>query len=145
MKEEIEHIKKEMLTQDNRATSYPIFIIVEDKKVYGVESGFADGRERKEDYGDPLCDRCEFMADSNGPDYPDECDDCPEEAFINYRIEKDVPNLYAGFFFTAEAAQNHLEESRHHYNFTAKTYAISAYNNHELKTVMKYLCGKDVN
>lgn len=144
MEEELARIKEQMLTQDNRATSYPIFIIVEDKKIYGVESGWADGRERKEDYDNPLCDRCEAMADSNGPDYPEECDDCPDDAFVNYRIEKDVPNLYAGFFFTAEAAQAHLDSNHHHYNSTAKVYATSAYNNYELRTVMQHLCGKDL-
>lgn len=143
MKEEIKQIKNEILTQNKRSTSYVIFIIVEDKKIYGVESDWQDGRERKQNYDDPLCETCEAMAEGNGPDYPDECDECPDEAFINYRIEKDVPNLYAGFFFTAKAAEEHLQSNRHHYDSTAKTYGISAYHNYELKNVLKYLVGEE--
>lgn len=139
MKEAIEKIKHEMLTQDNRSTSDPIFIVVEDRKVYGVDIGTADGRERKEDYDNPLCEKCEAMADSNRPDYPDDCEDCPSDAFISYRVENDVPNLRAGFFFTAQACNEHIEANRHHYNKTAKSYAISAYHNEELKTVMKMI------
>lgn len=143
MNEEMERIKHQMLTQSNRATSYPIFIVVEDKRVYGVASDLADGRERREDYGGELCESCKKLEDEN--DYiPDDCEDCPDEMFVNYRIEEDVPNLYAGFFFTAEACIAHIESNAHHYNKTAKSYAISAYHNHELRDVMKYICGKDL-
>lgn len=132
-----------MLSQDNRSTSYPIFVVVEDKKIYNVGDDY-DGRERREDYDDPLCERCEAMADSNGPDYPDECYECPDDAFVTYRIEKDVPNMRAAFFFTAEACNAHIRANPHHYNSTAKSYAISAYHNQELRDVMEYLCGKDL-
>jgi hypothetical protein len=92
----IKEIIEKMKTQDSRSTDRPIFIVVEDQKIYGIDSDYADGKERKEDYDDPLCDRCEAMAESNGPDYPDDCDDCPSEAFVYYRIKKDVPNTRAG-------------------------------------------------
>lgn len=145
MKEEIEQIKNEILTQNNRSTSYVIFIIVEDKKIYGVCSDWQDGSERKDrdniDH-DWLCKNCQAL-EENDEELPDTCDDCDVECFVSYQIEKNVPNLYAGFFFTAKAAEEHLENNRHHYNPTAKTYGISAYHNDELKNVLKYLVGEE--
>lgn len=144
MPEEIAKIKELMLTQDNRATSYPIFIIVEDVRIYGVDGNFSmDGRERKEESDGQLCESCEKLGEE-GEDLPEDCEFCSDDCFITYRIEKDVPNLYAAFFFTAEAAQAHLDVNHHHYNSTAHTYAISAYNNYELRAVMQHLCGKDL-
>lgn len=142
----IEEIKQEILTQDNRWTSWVIFIIVEDKKVYRVDSEFTDDRERKDsDTIDPdhdLCESCQKLC--NEDEIPDECEnwEC-EGSFINFRIEKNVPNLYAGFFFTAKAAEEHLKNCKHHYNSTAKTYGISAYHNEELKTVLRHLVGEE--
>lgn len=135
--EPLEIIKQELLTQNNRSTSWPIFIVVEDRRVYGVDSDFADGTERKEDFDeDDLCEQCKAL---DSDELPDECDDCMVDCFVNYRIERDVPNLYAGFFFTAKACDEHLEVCSHHYNKTAHSYAISATHNPELKVVIEHL------
>lgn len=98
----MEELKQEMLTQNNRSTSDPIFIVVEKKKIYGVDSNFScDGRERQDtDLIDPkenLCTVCYKQYAETG-EIPEECDDgdC-EETFVNYRIEEDVPNLRAAF------------------------------------------------
>lgn len=137
MEKEILKIKNELLTQNNRSTSFPIFIIVEDKKVYGIDPNFTDYRERIEDYDeDDLCENCCKLEPS---EMPDDCDDCMADCFISYRIDKNVPNLYGGFFFTAKACEEHLQLNRHHYNKSANSYAISATHNYELKTVMEYL------
>lgn len=137
----IKAIGDEMAIQDNRSTSYVMFVVVEDKKVYGVTND--DYRERKDTdmytYED-LCEDCNQSQETEGM-VPEECDnsDC-DESFINYRIEEDVPNLYAGVFFTAKACQAHLDSNRHHYNSTAKVYGISAYHNWEMREVMEFLC-----
>lgn len=136
----IEHIALEMQTQNNRSTSYPIFVVVEDKKIYGVEND--ELRERKDtdqiDAVEDLCDRCLKLWEKS--ELPDDCDhhEC-DPSFINYRIEEDVPNLRAAFFFTAKACDEHIAANRHHYNRTAKSYAISAYHNRELQYVMEYI------
>ena len=135
----IPEIKHELLTQDNRSTSWPIFIIVEDRKIYGVGDGWEDGKERKDDYDhSDLCEEC--ITKHEDGTVPDECENwgCIT-SFVNYRVEKNVPNLYGGFFFTAKAAEEHLAANRHHYNSTAKTYGISATHNSELQTVINYL------
>ncbi len=73
---------------------------------------------------------------------PDDCDNCDNESFDYYRIQRDVPNLYAGFFFTAKACNEHLEANRHHYNSTAHSYAISATHNSELQTIIAFIKGE---
>lgn len=143
--ENLKAIRELMLTQDNRSTSYPIFIIVEDKKVYGVAEEYGGERERMEDFDyKDLCTRClERVRDNREP--VEDCDNWQcDKTFVNYRVEEDVPNIRAGFFFTEEQAEHHLKVQRHHYNSTAKTYAISAYHNTELKQVMEFLAGKDL-
>lgn len=145
--QEIIDIGLKMRTQNNRSTAWPIFIVVEDKKIYGVDPDHAsDGRDRKDRdivEDGSMCDSC-LEQEADGFSIPDDCDICNDECFVHYRIEKDVPNLRAGVFFTAEACDAHIEANRHHYNRTAHSYAISAYHNRELKAVMRFLAGKEL-
>lgn len=142
----MEDLKNEILTQNNRHTSYVIFIVVENKFVYGVSSDFSDGRERRDidqiDTANDLCESCTKSYEDTG-DFPEECEDCDDSSFHFFRIEKDVPNLYAGFFFTGKACDEHIAMNRHHYNSTVKSYGISAYHNPELKAVMAYIVGPE--
>lgn len=142
---EIEAIKNGMLLQDKRSTSYPIFIVVEDRKIYGVDSDFSfDGRERKDDdYLDRscLCEECDELYEKD-KELPEDCEECDGDAFIYYRMERDTPNMRAAFFFTAQACNEHIERNRHHYNSTAHSYAISACYNYELQAVMVELIGE---
>lgn len=138
----IKEISQEMITQDKRCTSYVYFVVVEDKKVWGVESQYAHGKERK-DYDnlqrEDLCDSCKKKWDED-EDLPDDCDEYEcEDSFVNYRIETEVPNLYAGIFFTAKACEEHIKNKGHHYNGTQRSYGMSAVYNYELRAVMEHL------
>ena len=112
------------------------------KKIYGVDGDFSDGRDRKDsdfiDYKNDLCDECKKACE--GGELPDECDnwECGG-SFINYKIEEFVPNIRAGFFFSAKACDEHIANNRHHYNHTAKSYGISACYNHELQGVTEFI------
>jgi len=141
----MDEIKQKMLTQDLRGTAFPIFIVVRDEKVYGIDSNYSEDSERQDrDFVDTswLCDSCREL-EYEDEEIPDECDDCDSECFVNYKIEKDVFQSRAGFFFTAEACNEHIENNRHHYGEGARSYAISAYHNSELKQVMEYLVGSE--
>lgn len=136
----MKEIQKEMSTQSNRGNSFPIFVVVEDQKIYGAGYGWADGEERKSDEDldiSLLCDKCQAKR-QNGS-IPEDCDECDDECFVPYQIQKDVPNMRAAFFFTAKACDEHIEANRHHYNDTAHSYAISAYHNPELQEVIKHI------
>lgn len=134
-----------MLLQDKRGTAYPIFIVVEDKKIYGMDSDFSEDKERK-DFDtinrSDFCKECQKLWDE-GEELPEKCEDWDcLDSFINFKIEKNVPNMRAGFFFTANACNEHIEQNRHHYGKEAHSYAISAYHNDELKAVMVELIGE---
>lgn len=140
-------IAQEMLTQNKRSTAWPIFVVVEDKKVWHPDRSIldADGKERIDVdclKGDDLCEKCREIWEEEESTLPEDCDnpDC-EGSFAYYRIEEDVPNMRAGFFFTAKACDEHIQAQRHHYDDSAKSYAISAFANHELQTVMAAIVG----
>ncbi len=143
---EIKEISKRMKSQDNRSTSFPIFIVVEDKKVYGVDRNYdSDGQERAStEYMDSntirslYCEEC-FKKYEESEDLPEYCDECDSDAFVNYRIERDRINDRAGFFFTEKACEDHIKANRHHYDSSVHSYVISAYYNEELKLLMDFL------
>lgn len=137
----LKEVAEEMRVQNNRGTHLPIFVVVEDQKEYGIDDGWADGKERKEiDHIDTtnLCDKCTAAYEKDG-DFPEECGECPSETFVNYRIVKDVPNMRAAFFFTAKSCDAHIAANRHHYDKTAHSYAISACFNWEIEAVINHL------
>lgn len=141
--EALKEIGREMNRQDNRGTSYPLFIVVREERIYGIESGWRDGVERKNTDGIDLkkevCERCRKHYDEYN-ELPPDCEDFDcDDSFVGYRVEKDVPQLRAGFFLTAEACNAHIEANQHHYGRAAHSYAISAYNNHELQKVLRHL------
>lgn len=135
-------IGKIMNTQNNRATHFPLFIIVEDQKIYGVDPSFSDDKERTQETDvDSLCESCQ-KAHEEGT-LPDDCDDCLSDAFIHYKVEEDTANMRAGVFLTAQAAKDHLEANSYHYDKSAKVYAISAWRNPEMQRVMSFVSSLD--
>ena len=142
----VELMAQEMMDQDKRSTAWPIFIVVENKKVYGVDPNFRDCERERKDIDniekDDLCDNCREVFEEGEVDLPKECGnyEC-DDSFIYYRIEEDVPNMRAGFFFTAKACDEHIQSQAHHYDDSAKSYAISAYYNEELRMVMTAIVG----
>ena len=145
-KEEIARIKSQMLTQNKRGTSWVYFVVVEDVETYCNEDVLEGWRRKDEFDRDFLCEHCKKMYEDND-ELPDECPaddwDCEHETCYPYRIEKDVPNLYGGIWFTAEACNAHIAANRHHYNKTAQSYGMSAYHSWEMKEVMKHLVGEE--
>ena len=141
----IEEIGAEMSTQDNRATQYPMFIVVEDVD-RPVPSELSDGRHRvsEPDYGS-LCENCIREMDEDGFLDNEDCDECADDCFWWYKREQE-PNLMAGVFFTAKACEDHIRANSYHYN-NPKSYGISAWRNPEMEEVMKHLissAGKEV-
>lgn len=146
MIETIREIGAEMNSQDHRSTSHPLFVVVQDMKIYGVDTAYGGVHERQDpDYVDDDC-YCESCAEllEKGEDLPDDCDDCMEGAFVTYRIEKDVPQLHHGVFFTAKACDEYIARRRYEFNGSnvsgdPHSYAISAYWSEEMKLVQEHL------
>lgn len=130
----LKEIGKEMNSQDNRSTGYPLFVIQTENKIYN-ENGCDS--ERKEDIDrDELCESCNELY-SKDEDLPEECSDCDSNGFHWFELEYQF-DLRAGVFFTEKACQEHLDYNDYHYN-KPRIYAVGAWRNSEMQKVMQIL------
>lgn len=139
----IENIVNEMLTQSNRATQYPLFVVQEDVKVYGDES-WCNHCERKEESDGELCEKC-YQLQQDNEDLPDYCMDCDSDCFVWYNWEEQF-DLRSGVFFTAKACEEHIRLNHYHY-IKPRSYGIGNWRNYEMPEVMKLLftiTGKEI-
>jgi len=127
---------KEMITQDNRATSRPLFVVQVDVKRYTEEQD-AEFKERKEEPDElNLCEAC-LVLHGEEKELPEDCEDCHWNAFHHFNIEKEF-DLRAGVFFTAAACDAHIAANSYHYS-NPRSFAISVWRNPEMEAVMDYL------
>lgn len=145
----------EMLTQSNRSTQYPLFVVQVDEKRY---VNYLDDWEHKErsnydgvdmaDYRKTLCARCRNRYDEKG-EVPEKClseningaSECDDEAYFYYNIV-DAFDLMAGAFFTAKACDDHIKENHYHYN-NGRSYGVGAWRNPEMQAVMRTIIKVD--
>lgn len=136
----LKEIGREMMIQDNRATSRPLFVIQVDTKRYVHPSDDWDGKERKEEIPEGnLCEPCLKLCES-GEEFSDDCEDCDDDSFHFFKNEKEF-DLHAGVFFTAKACDAHIAANSYHYN-NPRSYAISVWRNPEMEAVMDFLTEK---
>jgi len=110
-KMDIEELKKEYATQDNRATAYPIYVQVQELICIGVIADgysvlcpFGDGEERLEHDCDS-CDNPCFDEDS----METEPDCCVNDRLIGY-IWHPVE-----FFLTTKGAEEYIDANKHNH------------------------------
>jgi len=139
-------IGKEMGTQDNLSTSFPIWVVMESEKRYVPYMWDWEHKERanhdgcdEEAFEKALCTDCRKLNEDGN--VPDDCefDLCDTDAFLYYTLE-DRPSFHYGesMFFTQKECQEHIDSHRYHYT-NPRTYAYSAYDNYEMRTVMQAL------
>lgn len=105
----LKEIGVEMNSQDNRATQCPLFV-VQNKVKRWVDSHDSYDDIEEIDSGDTVYFKWEWEFD-----------------------------LRAGAFLTAKACEQHIKENAHHYHEKARSYAVSAWRNEEMKSVMQSL------
>ena len=135
-------IGKELATQDNLGTAWPIWCVMEHKKVYVDYMQSWDNKERQDDeFFDPedLCHTCRPLYERG--ELPNDCEDdqCDESTFAYYNME-DMPSFWKGpgMFLTQKACQDHIDSC--HYDYTnPRPYAYSAYNNFEMQPIIQAL------
>jgi hypothetical protein len=143
----LEEIGKEMAVQKNRATQFPLFIIMADVE-RAVPDGCGESKRKDPDTWDSsmqLCDSCEKIHNEGGAELPDYCDECDPDFFWNCEVSQE-PDLRAGVFFTAKACQEHIIENHYHYT-NPQVYGIGAWRNPEMQQIMLHLiekAGKEV-
>lgn len=142
----LEEIGKEMAVQNNRATQFPLFIIMADVE-RAVPEGNGEKRRKDSDYQDfyrGMCAECSTKHEEDGTQ-PDYCEECDPDCFWDCEISQE-PDLRAGVFFTAKACQEHIIENHYHYT-NPQVYGIGAWRNPEMQQVMFHLiekAGKEV-
>lgn len=110
----LDAIRAELDTQDNRATSHPIFVVQERNRIYGFESGWEQGTEE--------------TTSGDG-----------ESLTLNYR---DVWDCYRDVwdwvqpFLTCKAAEDYIAANRHNL-IDPRIYVASAYRNEEWQLMQR--------
>lgn len=130
---ELKNIGEKMISQNNRLTQCPLFVIQVDRDIAVGQDMEWDKKERNEYYEGDLCDSCMEVGD-----VPEECDDCPDEAFHFLKTIEEF-DLRAGAFFTEEACEEHIKANDYHYK-NPRSFAVSTWRNFEMQMVMNYLC-----
>jgi hypothetical protein len=134
MKDKILEIANNILTQDNRITDQPIFIVERLRKDYGYDSGWAD------DY--VWCN----TADS------EECIDEDDEQYETLNEQYDLGEIDRGWYkcyyktrweyvtacFTEQGCKDHITANGHNLGKT-RIYADGSYRNFEFRDIRNYL------
>lgn len=131
---------KELATQDNLATAWPIWYVTEIKKVQRPE-GEGEKMERI-DYdaidSDDLCESCAKKWEDDG-EIPDQCDNYAcRGTFWWYDEEREFASYGSEFFFTQKACQEYIDANSYHFN-QPRPYAGSAHRNHEIQPIIQAL------
>ena len=125
-------LSKEINSQDKRGTSHVFFMVSDLVRIYG-DSSWCEEKERVEEpHDNDLCESC-LKKYNKGDELPDKCDDCYNEAFDWYNLERQIMNDH-GVFFTAKACEDYIE-SRHYQFHKPKSYGLSAYWSEEFKQI----------
>jgi len=127
-------LSQKMNEQDNRATQYPLFEVRQKVKNYCIGG---NNSERTEDIDvDDLCPECKKLYNNN-KELPDYCDNCYSCCFNTFDWKDEIVDD-CGVFFTAEAAQKHIDENHYHYN-EPFVFATGSWRNPEMQKVMQII------
>jgi hypothetical protein len=135
-------IGKELAIQDNLSSSWPIWCVMERKKVYvDYMMDWTEKERRDPDYINEsgLCEDCRKLYEDG--ELPETCefDLCSTDTF-NYFNWDDVPSFWKGpgMFLTQKACQEHIDDNRYDYT-DPRPYAYSFYRNYELQPIVQAL------
>lgn len=133
-------IGKELAHQNNLATAWPIWYVMEEKRVYTSEDR-AEFSERKDDDAiDPDEDLCpECLALWSISECPATCDSWKcSNSMLYYNIERQYASYGSCFFLTQKACQEYIDDNRYHFT-NPQPYAGSAHRNYEIQPVIQAL------
>lgn len=138
--DELKEISIEMNTQDNRSTHLPLFVVQNKVKTVIYNHFDAEERELREEFDyDLLCEDCTTKMENDDNDEHDfGCESCDDDVFFFFNWDWEY-DLRAGIFLTGKACDDHIKQNYYHYHKEARSYAVSAWRNPEMTTVMKYL------
>lgn len=133
-------IGKELATQDNMHSSWPVWYVTEIKKVQAPEDN-AEHKERLDDdafYPDEmLCKSCKEKW-SDG-ELPADCDNyrC-DDSFYYYNEERQYATYGSVVFLTKKACQEYIDANSYHFD-RPEPYCDSMFRNHEMQPIVQAL------
>ncbi len=145
-------LEQRLATQDNRATAWPLYVVEEEERIYGMDPEYA---HEGTDYIWSYCDDPEYSHDTDGDlraEHPDEtwedldsCSVMGVETKDGQRYEK-IYYLNRWKFvcahLTANAANAYIKQNRHNLR-KPRVYVTSQYRCYEWQDVVRILGGID--
>jgi hypothetical protein len=129
----LEKIKQNLLTQDNRCTDQPLFIVQRLVRDYGYKEGYTDDYiwVDSDDYeaGEVDDDKAKEL---DQLDYDLEDTDPYEKVYYKERWE------FVQAFFTEQGAKNYLAANGHNLGKT-RIYAEDSYRNFEFREIRNFI------
>lgn len=132
----IEEISEQIKTQDNLATSLPIFIVQEKRRIYGLNTGYSDDIVWIYD-GDEITDENELNFINTI--YKEKGENCEELEIYTRTAYIDIWEFVTACF-TRKGCEDYIEINR--YNLKEpRIYVESGYRNREWEDVRNHLLG----
>lgn len=126
----LKKLKDEYETQDNRCTSYPIYVAVQELKCIGVAAdgySYGDDSEVIEEF--PECDTCDSWVG-----------DCAEDQEKKCVLDK-IPMLYlwttVEFFLTLKGAEEYMKTNAHNHGKLRTYVKWFETRNFEMRSLLK--------
>ena len=132
--QELREMGKLILTEDNRATAHPIFVVRQYRRIHGMDPNYGE-----DNYEWVHTQDHEFSLPSDGAleEYLDSEDGDITEFEKVYYLDIEV-NVQP--FFTEKAAQRYINSNKH--NLTKPyIYVECAYRNYEWQLIREFLMG----
>lgn len=123
---DIKSISYEISTQDNRATSYPLFCVFDKERIYGMDSDYSNSFEWFNQEGDETIDSDGGMSE-----------DFAEENGYNKVYYLDI-DRFINAHFTERAAKEHIRINGHNLN-KPFIYVTSLFRCHEMISIRDFL------
>lgn len=137
--QQIVDMGNEMITQNNRGTQYPMFVIQTQRERVGVED-----YEEIDHYEYKICDKHDDFDEYDGEttahenEVNDEIKDCYKCEKLPIHVYYEDTTHMTGVFFTEKAAQQHIDENHYHY-MKPRIYGIGSWRNPEMITVQQQI------
>jgi hypothetical protein len=131
---------KELATQGNLATAWPVWYVTEEKEIIAPEDRADHKKRLDDDFIDPDEDLCASCLEKwKEQELPAECDDYKcEDSFYHYNLERQFTSYGSEFFLTQKACQEYIDDNAYHFR-NPKPYAGSAHRNYELQPIIQAL------
>lgn len=140
--DELDTLAHELRTQNNRATTHPLFLVQQQTRVAGMDSGWADQWEWIDDEGDWSGGTFEVRAEiKENHDLDSVCASIDPSNYGYTRVHYLEHWTFVTAHFTETAAQRYINANAHNLR-DPRIYAASQYRCHEWIAVVEHLKGQ---